>query len=787
MSIRNKILGGCLALTLLTALLGASGEIAEQRLGNLAIGIYDNAFMAVSYLRAAQVEFAGISSISDRSSQSEAYQDVLDDLDIVVERAMSPHGRTEATRLRREVASTLPHIRANPTAASPIEARFDRVVEVFADDGFRDRRRVGELIAAQMRQTGALLVGSLVVAFLATFLLARSIAPPIGRAVRIAQSIAGGNLDNPITVEGRGETADLLAALAIMQSSIAAGMARIEALMAAQALTHADEIAAHNAQMTAALENMNQGLCLYDGASRLLVANRRFAEMFGTPKLGAAAPDVLLAAGLTSLLDGSGGSGEALSCELADGRAIAVSQQAIANGGWVATYEDVSERRAAEARLAHVARHDQLTGLPNRLLFGEHVRAAILGKVCETSAAMLCLNLDRFKTVNDSLGHPVGDALLRAVADRLRSCCRDEDIVARLGGDEFAIVQIGKQPAAAGGLARRLIETLADPFVLAGQPIEIGVSIGIALAGGPDAASAEDLLKCADLALCRAKADGRGCFRFFEAAMDLRVRERRALELDLRNALKNDELEIYYQPQVSAGARLVGFEALLRWNHATRGLVSPGEFIPLAEEIGLIGALGDWVLKHACLAAARWPGDVKVAVNLSPAQFRGRMLADDVADALAASGLPAHRLEVEITEALLMQDDEQILQTLLSIRALGVRIAMDDFGTGYSSLAYLSRFPFDKIKIDQSFIRNMTGNEDSLAIVRAIIGLGRSLGIAVNAEGVETQEQRARLTTEGCGELQGFLFGRPRPEGAIPEIIERLGPVSQLQEREALV
>ncbi len=774
MSIRSKILCGCLALTFLTALVGVGAQLAEQRLRNLALGIYDDAFMAVSYLRSAQIEFASLATSDGRTAPPVSSQDLLDDLDIVVERAMSPNGRVAASRLRRDVAASLPRLATDRALSGTLRERFDTLVEIYAGDGFRYRRSVGLLVEAQMRRTGALMAGSIVIALIVTTLLARLIARPIDRAVRIAQSIAAGRLDNPITVRGRGETADLLRALAIMQSSIAAGMRRIEALMAAQALSHADEVAAHNARMQAALENMSQGLCLFDAQDRLQVANRRFAEMFGNPRLGEPAAEILKAAGLSDLLDVSGGIIEALSCELSDGRMIAVSQQAITKGGWVATYEDVTERRAAEARLAHMARHDQLTNLPNRLLFSEHARATYARKHTDASMAVLCLDIDRFKSINDSLGHPAGDTLLKAFAERLRTSSREEDFTARLGGDEFAIIQIGHQPAASSGLARRLIDASTEPFMLHGQPVEIGVSIGIALLDDVSSSSEEDLLKCADLALSRAKAEGRGCFRFFEAATDLRVRERRALELDLRGALKNDELEIYYQPQISAGRGLAGFEALLRWNHPARGLVSPADFIPLAEETGLIGALGDWVLNRACSTAARWPGEINVAVNLSPAQFRGRVLADDVAAALTRSGLPPHRLELEITEAILMQDDDEAIETLLAIRRLGVRIAMDDFGTGYSSLAYLSRFPFDKIKIDQSFVRGMTENDESFAIVRAIIGLGRSLGVAINAEGVETQEQRARLTAEGCSELQGYLFGRPRPESAIPAVLARL-------------
>lgn len=772
MTIGARILAGCLTLSLLTALMGACGLSAERRLGGVATGIYDNAFMAMSYLRAAQVEFGRLAADGDAAAARAASDDLLGDLDVAIRRAMSPQAQAQARGLRDEVAHALPLVGTDRRGNAAVEQRFEDLVEHFAGDGFRDRRQIGLLIRAQQHQTALLLVCSLVVALIVTVLLARGIAPPIARAVGVAQSIASGRLDNTITVRGRGETAHLLRALALMQASIAAGMARIEALMQSQAATHADEIAAHNVKMTAALENMNQGLCLFDGEGLLRVSNRRYVEMFGTPRPGAHAPELLRAAGLAQLIDLAGRTIEALTCELDDGRTIAVSQQPIGDGGWVVTFEDVSERRAAEARLYHISRHDDLTGLPNRLLFSERLETLFAQPhgAARAPAAMLCLDLDRFKTINDTLGHPVGDALLQGVAARLLACCREEDFVARLGGDEFAIVQIGEQPNAAAALAQRLVDAIAEPFELAEHTVDIGLSVGVALVA--TSPSADELLKCADLALYRAKSDGRGCLRFFEPEMDLHARQRRALELELRHALKNDEFEIYYQPQVSHGT-LAGFEALLRWQHPTRGLVNPADFIPLAEETGLIGAIGAWVLEHAARTAMTWPGAMKIAVNLSPAQFRTRHVAEDVRHALNVSGLPANRLELEITEALLMEEDGEILDVLNDVRGLGVRVAMDDFGTGYSSLAYLNRFPFDKIKIDQSFVREMGGSESAWSIIRAIIGLGNSLGMSVNAEGVETEEQRRRLLAEGCGELQGYLFGRPIPQGALPGVIRQ--------------
>ncbi len=784
MTIRFKIMTGCLALTLLFGLLAAFNQVGQRRLGALALDIYDNGFMTVSYLRSAQIEFAQVSSTAGAPS-ADMSSDILSDLDVVVERAMSPRGKSQAKTLRAEVAAALPKLAVDRAVAIPVQKRFESVVESFADDGYRYRRSASALINAQIQQNWLAIGGCLVAAIAITLLISHLIAPRVVHAVRVAQSIAGGRLDNKIDVRGHGETADLLRALAMMQASIAAAMARIKALMDQQAAIHAGETALHNAQMSAALDNMSQGLCLFDADKRLVVANRRFASMFGVPTLGADVEGVLTAAGLSALIDVSGGEVEALSCELPDGRLIAVSQHSVDGGGWVGTYDDVSERRAAEARLAHMARHDVLTGLPNRLLFSEHTQQ-ILAKEQTAGGAMLCLGLDRFKTINDTFGHAAGDALLMAVAERIKACTRDGDMVSRLGGDEFGIVQTsGTQPAAATSLASRLIEILAEPFEIDAQTVEIGVSIGIVLGENMTVARPDLLLQCADLALARAKADGGSCYRFFEAAMDMRMQARRALEVDLRGALGRDELELYYQPQVSVDRRLTGFEALLRWHHPRRGLVSPAEFIPLAEELGLIGALGDWVLKRACAAAALWPPHLKVAVNLSPVQFRGRVLTDDVSAALAASGLAPGRLELEITEAVLMGDDENVLQTLHLLRDLGVRIAMDDFGTGYSSLGYLRRFPFDKIKIDQSFVQGMTHRDDCMAIVRAVIGLGRSLGIAVNAEGVETEEQLAQLRDEGCGELQGYLFSKPQPEGAIAGMVLRLGPpvVDVVQER----
>jgi len=788
MSIRAKILMSCLALTMLTAALGAYSQLAQQQLAGLATTIYDDAFMGVSYLRSAQVHFGDLSRQAGSRQTGQAVldqpavADILDDLKVASERAMSAEGKQRVDALRSRIAATS----AEDLAA--IQDEFEGVVEVFAGDGFRYRHSVGKIVAAQAQRTWIAIIGLLLASVVITVIVARSIAPPIRRAVRIAQEIADGRLDNEIAVSGHGETADLLRALAIMQSNIAAAMDQIHGLMAEQAANYQGELVTQHAKLEAALENMNQGLCLFDSNDRLVVANRRFAELFGAPELGASAAAVLNSSGLVGLMKLSQTDTTAVSsCSLPDGRNIAVTQRPVRTGGWVATYEDTTERRAAEARLAHLARHDQLTGLANRVVFHEHMRQVLGQERANSTVAVLCLDLDRFKAVNDALGHGAGDVVLRTVAQRLRECTRDTDLVVRLGGDEFVIVQgAASQPAAATALAHRLISALSQPIDIDQQQVVIGTSVGIAL---PEAASdtAEMLLRSADIALYRAKSDGRGTFCFFEAEMDVLVQTRRKLELELRSGLALKQFELFYQPLVNADrGGIEGFEALIRWRHPDRGLVSPALFIPVAEEIGLIGALGEWVISKACFEAVKWPGSLKVAVNLSPAQFRHRSLVEHVQAALELSGLPAGQLELEITESVLLQDDADVMKTLFALRALGVRISMDDFGTGYSSLSYLRRFPFDKIKIDQSFVQGMANHDDCRAIVRAVIGLGQSLKIAVNAEGVETAEQWDALRAEGCDQVQGFLFSRPCPsEDVLGMLAEHGNATMPPQERAA--
>jgi diguanylate cyclase (GGDEF)-like protein/PAS domain S-box-containing protein len=537
-----------------------------------------------------------------------------------------------------------------------------------------------------------------------------------------------------------------------------------------------------------ALDNMSQGLSMFDADGRILLYNDRYAEMMGRTGMalqGRLLLDVLRQQQALGRWDGDpdqfvasviaeARAGNSVTRTVSrNGRSIRIVDQPMRGGGWVATFEDITEWQAAQEQISHMARHDALTNLPNRTLFREQLEKALRLAKRSDQLAVLCLDLDHFKDINDSLGHPVGDALLKEVARRLGECITDHDTVARLGGDEFAIVQFCSDcdPSAVALLASHVVEQVSAPYEIAGHQLVIGVSIGISLAP-EDGKNPDELLKNADLALYRAKEDGRGTYRFFETGMDARAQARRLLELDLRAALKRGEFEVYYQPiRDVARDTVVAFEALVRWNHSLRGMISPVNFIPLAEETGLIVPIGDWVLRQACMDAAQWSQDVGVAVNLSPVQFKNLNLVSSVKDALKASGLPAHRLELEITESVLLQNSEATLAVLHELRGFGVRISLDDFGTGYSSLSYLRSFPFDKIKIDRSFITELATREDSMAIVRAVTGLGKSLGIVTTAEGVETDAQFDLLRQEGCTQAQGYLFSRPRPAAEVENML----------------
>jgi diguanylate cyclase (GGDEF)-like protein len=552
-----------------------------------------------------------------------------------------------------------------------------------------------------------------------------------------------------------------------------------------------EDLRIRNIQFDTAINNMSQGLCFFDAAHRLIVCNDRYIDMYDLPRdrVGPGTP-------LAEIVDlrFETGSFPAMSrdeylhwrtnvaisneptdsiVELRNGRTFKIRHRPMPDGGWVATHEDITEQRQSEVKIEYMAHHDALTDLANRVLLNERLEQALGRRIHrEEMVAVHHLDLDQFKAVNDTFGHPAGDKLLRIVAERLRSLVGETDTIARMGGDEFVIVQAPiADPADATVLAQLIIESMSAPFELDGHQAVIGASIGIAV-GPNDGLRPDRLLRNADLALYRAKGDGRSTFRFFEPAMDLQMQTRRAMEQDLRKALPAGEFELYYQPVVNlASSEISGFEALIRWNHPKQGMIAPASFIPLAEEIGFIVPLGEWVIRQACVAAAAWPAHLNVAVNISAAQFRSTGLMQVIVGALAASGLSPTRLEIEITESVLMQNREATLSVLHQLRALGIRIAMDDFGTGYSSLTYLQCFPFDKIKIDRSFVKDITENTGSLNIVRAVAALANGLGMTATAEGVETSEQLDRIRSEGCTEMQGYLFSRPLPVAEIERLL----------------
>jgi diguanylate cyclase (GGDEF)-like protein len=536
-----------------------------------------------------------------------------------------------------------------------------------------------------------------------------------------------------------------------------------------------------------AMDTMTEGLLMFDQDERLIVCNRRYIEMYGLStavvKPGAYFRDVIqhrydngsfqgdVDAYCDAILK-SIGQIQSNVVETGDGRLIEIKNQPGAAGGWLATHDDVTERIRADERIAHLAYYDALTNLPNRVLMRGHLERRIAELADGKPFAIFYIDVDEFKGVNDSLGHEVGDELLRQVASRLRACVDGNDLVARLGGDEFAVIKAGSRDQdELGALAEQILQTLRMPVDCNGQDIPTDASIGIAIA--PDHGdNLDDLLKRADLAMYAAKNAGRRTFRFFEPEYDAKATLRRHLELDLRQALARGEFEVHYQPLVDLAANVVtGCEALLRWRHPERGMVSPAEFIPVAEDTGMIGEIGEWVLRQACTEAASWPGHLHIAVNVSPVQFRSRTLALKVAAALGESGLAPGRLELEVTETVLIRDDEEALTILQQLRALGVRIALDDFGTGYSSLSYLHRFPFDKIKIDRSFISDIGEAEDSSPIVQAVVHMAAARRMATTAEGVETEAQRDVLRQLGCSQMQGWLFSPAVPAAKLKQLL----------------
>jgi diguanylate cyclase (GGDEF)-like protein len=577
--------------------------------------------------------------------------------------------------------------------------------------------------------------------------------------------------------------------MSLMVEEIDAINRNLEQLVAkrtAELRAREQDLQAQNMRFDTAINNMTQGLLLFDASQRLVVCNRRYIEMYGLSaeivKPGCTFRDIIAHRKATGSFAGNVdeycarilrdvGLRNSMVIDTFDGRSIQIMNEPLADGGWVATHEDITERRRSEECITHLAHYDMLTDLPNRALFHERLKTELTQIAPGEQLAVLYIDIDEFKSVNDTLGHLIGDELLKSVAVNLKQCIPATDFVARLGGDEFAIVQTAvKTPADVIGLVTRIFDTIREPFACLGHQLTTDASIGIALAPqhGEDL---DQILKNADLAMYAAKSAGRRTYRFFEPEMDARVRARHILEVELRQAMTDGGLEVYYQPCVSLQTNEITVcEALLRWRHSERGMISPAEFIPIAEETGLINQLGEWVLTTACAEAATWPDDIKLAVNVSPVQFRSGTLALKVVAALAASGLAANRLELEITEAVLIRDDEAALAILHQLRAIGVRIALDDFGTGYSSLSYLHRFPFDKIKIDRSFINDIAEPGGSSSIVQAVVNIAAARHMTTTAEGIETQQQQQLLRGLGCSEMQGYLFSPAKPAAELARL-----------------
>jgi diguanylate cyclase (GGDEF)-like protein len=548
--------------------------------------------------------------------------------------------------------------------------------------------------------------------------------------------------------------------------------------------------AALASQFDTALNNMPHGLCMFNADGRLAVMNYRFGEMMRLSgdmiRPGAHVAEIIAACVRAGMLPKTSArlilaevetaqAGEIISADpdALDARALSWTFQPMADGGSVVLVEDITERRSAEAKITHLARFDELTGLPNRVHFRDEIeRLLSVARGFGSLSALHFIDLDQFKQVNDTLGHPCGDRLLCMVADRLREMLRPEDFVARFGGDEFVVFQQNiKSNEDAATLARRIVDRLSERYEIDRHLVEIGASIGIAMTS--PSASADVLLKNADMALYRAKADGRGTFCFFRKEMALTVEARRILELDLRKALANEEFELYYQPLVNLkSGRISTCEALLRWNHPERGTVSPVDIIPVAEEMGLIVDLGRWILRKACVECMQWPEGVSVAVNFSSQQFHQRDVLSEVRYALEVSGLPAKRLEVEITESSLLRNTQWTHDALAQLKAAGVRISLDDFGTGYSSLSYLHTFPLNKVKIDRSFLEGID-TDRPLTLLRGVARLSADLGMSVVVEGIETNEQLELITADGTvTEAQGYLFSRPVPAVRVRQLLD---------------
>jgi diguanylate cyclase (GGDEF)-like protein len=810
MPIRYKFFLAFSVLAALACALAFSGFRGIAASGDLVLHLYDGPFMAINHARSAdatvnEARLLVTPDLADDVSDEIVKQfraklaEIADDLRIVRERVNNPNVLTALAKVEERIhdwsEAELKLLRPPPGGLTAVPANFsvtkmgldaaialDDLVETVAADGFEHRMQAEATVTQARATLLGLAAATMLIGILLAISFSYSMSQPISEAMRVAERVASGNFSGEIVTERNDELGRLLRSLAGMQSHLK---------------LRADEDYAMMEKLDAALNNMGQGLCMFDADRRLMLWNEKYGAMYRI------SPDRLfVGCTLEQMMKDREAAGtsyrnmeqmnarvqiairtqsaDSVTAELSDGRIINLAYRPTQNGGWVFTHEDISERMQNEARIAHLAFHDPLTDLPNRAAFNDYLENTFRSANADgTSFSVLCIDLDRFKEINDAHGHSTGDRFLVEIGRRILSTCEGA-FLARIGGDEFTIVSPNAtELAGAEGLCRRLSAVMDVPFCIDEYEMTGSFTVGVSVFP-KDGADVNTLVANAEAALYRAKAEQRGTIRFFEPAMDRQIREKRLLQQDVALALEKNELELYFQPQAETAGEIFGFEVLLRWRHPVRGMVSPGLFIPLAEETGAIGAIDEWVLRQACREAASWPNPLAIAVNLSPVDFRRGDIPAMILSALLESGLNPQRLEIEITEGVLIEDFDRAIGTLRKIKNLGVRIAMDDFGTGYSSLSYLQAFPFDKIKIDQSFVAKIGKNFEASAIIHAILGLSRALTLPVIAEGVETEEQLAFLAKEGCDEVQGYLIGRPQPIAHYRQVVARQAETAKM-------